>query len=117
MKAVTKLLCGVALSTAVLGNSLNAAPLPPAQEGRRLFLKLNCYGCHGMRGLGGMGPALQGEGAEVASAVLQGKPGGMPSFSAYVTDVDLANLTAYVGTLGTPEEPVFLHWWEETPSE
>ncbi len=32
----------------------NAMALTPAQEGRKVFLSQNCYGCHGGRGGGGI---------------------------------------------------------------
>jgi cytochrome c551 len=95
-----------------------AATLPPSGEGRRLFLKLNCYGCHGMRAAGGMGPNIVGaESGDVNEVVKGGSENGMPSFSTYVTSTDINNLTAYLQSIGTKTEPTFTHWWEAVPSQ
>jgi len=85
-------------------------------EGRRLFLKLNCYGCHGMYATGGMGPNIVHADTEtVRSAVLGGRPGGMPSFAAYVNDRDIRRIAAYLQSIGTSIEPKFMDWWEPIP--
>ncbi len=94
-----------------------ATPLPASSEGRRLFLKLNCYGCHGMNGAGVMGPRLRGMDDDVSEIVRDGSDSGMPAFRRYVTTQDLTNLTAYIRSLGTKFEPVFTHWWEPYPSK
>ena len=100
-----------------LGAQPIAALLPPAGEGRRLFLKLNCYGCHGMRAAGGMGPNIVGaELRDVTEVVQGGSELGMPAFRAYTTKTDLANLTAYLQSIGTPNEPMFVDWWQPIPS-
>lgn len=97
-----------------------AAPAPqvlsPAEEGRRTYLRLNCYGCHGMFAAGAMGPNIIGaERGDVSEAVLQGKDEGMPSYRAYVSSTDITNLTRYLGSIGTPAEPVFMDWWKKVP--
>jgi|SRR5450432_534818 cytochrome c551 len=93
-----------------------SGPLNPAGEGRRVFLKNNCYGCHGGRGGGGMGPNLRGGlDIEVEEAV-HGLPGGMPRFR-NLTDNDISNLEAYFRSLRTPAEPTFTHWWEPIPTQ
>lgn len=90
--------------------------LSPAGEGRRAFLRFNCYGCHGMFAAGAMGPGIVGaERHDVSEAVLRGEEGGMPSFRAYVTDTDITNLTAYLNSIGKPSEPVFMDWWKKVP--
>ncbi|MFO1037547.1 MAG: cytochrome c [Geminicoccaceae bacterium] len=94
-----------------------STPLPASSEGRRLFLKLNCYGCHGMNGAGAMGPKLRGMDDDVSEIVRDGSDSGMPAFRRYVTTQDLTNLTAYIRSLGTKSEPVFTHWWEPYPSK
>lgn len=92
------------------------APLSQAGEGRRLFLKLNCYSCHGMAATGGMGPNIVHRSLEeVSDAVLGGRPGGMPSFAAHVDDKDIRRLAAYLKTIGTDREPVFNDWWIRIP--
>ncbi len=92
------------------------APLSPAGEGRRTFLQLNCYGCHGMFAAGGMGPNIVGtERNDVREAVMRGEDGGMPSYKAYATDTDITNLTAYLRSIGSGSEPVFMDWWKKVP--
>ncbi|QSA96557.1 c-type cytochrome [Methylococcus sp. EFPC2] len=84
-----------------------------AVEGRRAFMRMNCYSCHGMGGHGGgMGPSLIGEADEVNEAVLEGEGEGMPSYRNNLCPNDLANLTAYVQLLGTSVAPTFVNWWE-----
>ena len=95
-----------------------AATLPPAGEGRRLFLALNCYGCHGMFAAGGMGPNIvHAESGDLSEAVLEGGDAGMPSFRAYLTSADIANLAAYLQSIGGPNEPRFMDWWVAVPTK
>jgi mono/diheme cytochrome c family protein len=89
--------------------------LTPAEEGRRAYLRLNCYGCHGMRGTGGMGPRIIGE--DDVGVVLEGSDSGMPSFRNALCPNDLNYLSAYLRSLGTRKEPTFTHWWEPIPSQ
>lgn len=91
-------------------------PLSMPGEGRRLFLKLNCYSCHGMGATGGMGPNIVGRDVDtVRSAVLGGREGGMPSFAAYVDDKDIRRIARYLGSIGTDKEPFFNDWWVPIP--
>jgi mono/diheme cytochrome c family protein len=96
-----------------------AAPtLDPAGEGRRLYLKLNCYGCHSMFATGSMGPNIvHAEHGDVQEAVMQGQGGGMPSFRNYVDATDIDNLTAYLHSIGTAGEPKFMDWWKKNPTK
>ncbi len=93
-----------------------AATLSSAGEGRRVYLKLNCYGCHGMHGYGTMGPNIAGEG-DVTEWIYAGGVQGMPSFRALMTSTDILNMNAYLKSIGTPVEPTFTHWWEAVPSQ
>lgn len=88
-----------------------------AVEGRRAFMRMNCYSCHGATGHGGaMGPSLVGvETGDVSEAVLHGEGEGMPAFKNNLCAKDIANLTAYLQLLGTGTEPVFVNWWEPGP--
>jgi mono/diheme cytochrome c family protein len=91
-------------------------PLPSGGEGRRTFLKLNCYGCHGSFAEGSIGPPLAGVSrGEVAFNVMNGNDEGMPSFAAYVDDTDIDNLTNYFADIGTPNEWRFMDWWKKFP--
>lgn len=95
---------------------LPAQPLNAAGEGRRQYLKLNCYGCHGVAAGGGMGPRIvRRELSEVSAALLDGRPGGMRSFAGIVRQIDITNITAYLQSIGTPEEPTFNDWWIAIP--
>ena len=92
--------------------------LPSAGEGRRTYLKLNCYGCHGNFAGGGIGPGLAGVSrGEVEFNVMNGNAGGMPSFADYVTETDIDNLTNYFAGVGTGNEWVFMDWWKKFPKK
>ncbi|HZP88444.1 MAG TPA: cytochrome c [Burkholderiales bacterium] len=107
----------LALVCAGAVSSASAQTLSPAAEGRRAWLKYNCYGCHGMRAQGGMGPNIAHEADDVGEAVMSGEEGGMPSFRRIVTSTDIANLRAYLRSIGTTSEPKFTHWWEPVPTK
>jgi mono/diheme cytochrome c family protein len=95
-----------------------ASALSPAEEGRRVYLEQNCYGCHGGRGGGGMGPAFRRERpdlGDVSEAVRRGESKGMPAYP-NLTTLDIQNLTAYFRSLRTSAEPTFTHWWEPVPT-
>ncbi|MDO9316549.1 MAG: cytochrome c [Burkholderiaceae bacterium] len=95
---------------------VTTATLSAAGEGRRLYLKLNCYGCHGDRGAGGMGPKVaHAEYGDVSEKVLQGAGEGMISYRAYVNTQDVKNIAAYLASIGKPEEPRFKDWWVAIP--
>jgi len=95
-----------------------AQTLGAAGEGRRLYLKLNCYSCHGMTPTGGMGPNIvHADQGDVSEAVRQGEGGGMRSYSSYVTATDLTNLGAYLRSIGTASEPKFKDWWVAVPTK
>ena len=98
--------------TAVRGK-LNAAG-----EGRRVFLEFNCSACHGNQAGGAWGPDIQGaEQGDIQEAVLQGdaREGGMPSFKGCATKTDVKNLAAYLRSIGTANEPMWLDWWNAVP--
>jgi cytochrome c551 len=96
-----------------------ATALTPAEEGRRVYLRDNCYGCHGGRAGGGMGPSFRGnrpDGEDVSEAVREGKDEGMPAYP-NMTRLEIQNLSAYFRSLRTRSEPTFTHWWEPVPSD
>ena len=91
-------------------------PLNAAGEGRRLFLKLNCYGCHGMGAAGGMGPnVIHAENGDLNEVLKGGGEGGMPSYRQYVSTRDIDNIAAYLKSIGTGGEPTFNDWWVKVP--
>ena len=84
-------------------------------EGRRTFIKLNCAGCHGDRGAGSIGPNIrQAEQGNVNDAVTNGAEG-MPAYGSYLNTTDLANLGAYLRSIGSATEPRFVRWWDPKP--
>jgi cytochrome c oxidase cbb3-type subunit 3 len=81
-------------------------------EGRRLFVRYNCSGCHGGRAGGGMGPSLRdpswiyGSTADrIFNSIAQGRAHGMPSWGVRIPEKEIWELTAYVQSLRTPDEP------------
>jgi cytochrome c551 len=103
--------------------SVAAATLAPVTgsagvtEGRRAWLKYNCYGCHGNNGAGGMGPNVQQtEGQDVATAMFGDKvEGGMRDFTGIASSTDAYNIGVYLLSIGTPSEPKWLDWWNPIP--
>lgn len=94
-----------------------AASLQPAAaqepDGKALYLK-NCAACHQASGKGipGAFPALagnallQGPAPDAATVLLKGR-GGMPDFSASLTDVDIARVLTYArSSWGNAAPPV-----------
>ena len=94
-------------SRIVIGALLCAAFLnagAQAPDGKALFQK-NCAACHQANGKGIPGafpalagnPLVQGAPAEVATVLLKGR-GGMPDFSASLSDADIAQVLTYART-------------------
>ncbi len=74
-------------------------------EGQRLFAQMNCVGCHSHGG-GGMGPPLMdatwiyGAGlADIERSIMEGRPRGMPAFSARLSPQQVWQLVAFVRSL------------------
>jgi mono/diheme cytochrome c family protein len=90
-----------------------AASFADAQQGRKAWMKYNCYGCHGNNAAGGMGPNIQHQGGGDVSEAMNGdaKEGGMRSYAGIATATDATNISTYLGTIGTPNEPKWLDWW------
>jgi cytochrome c551 len=89
-------------------------------NGRKVFLRENCYICHGGRAGGGMCPSLRDDPpdqSDVEDFVLNGSRSGMPSFRGRVSAQEIADIAAYFQTLRSPREPTFTHWWEAVPSQ
>ena len=101
-------------STRVANDSDDGSP----REGRRIFLRENCYGCHGGRAGGGMCPSLREDEPDeddIRRVIRNGTPNGMPPFP-QLTSRDIEHLEAYFDTLGDDDEPTFTHWWEPFPT-
>ncbi len=110
-------LAAVTAAAALAPAAGHAATLSPIQEGRRAWLKYNCYGCHGANGAGGMGPNIQHQEAGDVSSAMNGdaKEGGMISFTGIATSTDAKNIAAYLGSIGTKNEPTWVDWWNPVP--
>lgn len=81
-------------------------------RGREYFTAYNCAGCHGDHGGGGMGPSLRdaqwiygGADASIADSIRAGRAYGMPAWGRMLTDAQVWQLTAYVRSMRTPQEP------------
>lgn len=82
------------------------------QEGRRLFVLMNCSGCHGGRAGGGMGPSLRDEiwlygesEGQIFDSIAQGRNFGMPAWGTQLPEPEIWKLVAYIQSLRTPQEP------------
>jgi cytochrome c oxidase cbb3-type subunit 3 len=82
------------------------------EEGRKLFVRFNCSGCHGGRAGGGMGPSLRDSDwlygstpDRIFNSIAQGRGHGMPSWGTRLPDKQVWELTAYISSLRTPDEP------------
>jgi cytochrome c oxidase cbb3-type subunit 3 len=81
-------------------------------RGREYFTAYNCAGCHGDHGGGGMGPSLRdaqwiygGADVSIADTIRAGRANGMPAWGRMLTDDQIWQLTAYVKSMRTPQEP------------
>jgi len=106
---------GLATSRTGGDDDSNGSPI----EGRRIFMRENCYACHGGFAGGNMCPSLRErrpDEDEVRQVVRNGTRNGMPPFPE-LTEVDIQNLAAYFESLRTRREPTFTHWWEPVPTQ
>jgi cytochrome c oxidase cbb3-type subunit 3 len=84
---------------------------PAISQGQTLFSQMNCSGCHSHGG-GGMGPALiddewryGGRIDQIAASIAEGRPNGMPSWRAKLTQDQIWQLAAYVRSMsGQPSK-------------
>ncbi len=74
-------------------------------EGKRWFRWYNCNGCHASGG-GDIGPALMDaewryghQPAQIVASILQGRPNGMPAFSARMPQDQAWQLAAYIRSM------------------
>jgi len=77
------------------------------EEGRFLYIRMNCAYCHGFTGKGGMGPDLTdtrwrygGSDVDIFSSIWRGRAKGMPAWGAVLTENQIWELAAYVRALG-----------------
>ena len=123
MRMTSGLLGGFACAAAVAALAVGSSAVLAGKDsdrspvnGRKVFLKANCYVCHGGRAGGGMCPNLRETRPDDKNVVRRGTPSGMPAFENILTDQEIEDVMAYIQTLGTSREPTFTHWWEAVPS-
>jgi mono/diheme cytochrome c family protein len=83
------------------------------EQGRQLFVQMNCAGCHGGHAGGGMGPNLRSPkewlygdtAAKIFDSISMGRGEGMPAWGTKLPPDVIWKLVAYVQSLGTPQEP------------
>lgn len=82
------------------------------EEGRRLFVAMNCSGCHGGRGGGGMGPSLRDElwiygndDARIFDSIAAGRANGMPAWGSRLPSQEIWKMVAYIQSMRTEREP------------
>ncbi|MBW4053756.1 MAG: cytochrome c [Proteobacteria bacterium] len=83
------------------------------EQGRRIFVQMNCAGCHGGHAGGGMGPDLRPDHifafgntpAELFDSISEGRGMGMPAWGMKLPPDVIWKLVAYIQSLGTAQEP------------
>ena len=82
------------------------------QDGRRLFLAMNCDGCHGGHGGGGMGPSLRdpdwiygGTDPHIFDSIAAGRAYGMPAWGRTLPATEIWKMVTYIRSLRTGREP------------
>jgi cytochrome c oxidase cbb3-type subunit 3 len=75
-------------------------------EGQRLYAAYNCAGCHAPGGGGAIGPALRDDEwrygfapFNIYSAIVEGRPDGMPSFRNKIPDQQVWQIVAYIQSM------------------
>lgn len=77
------------------------------EEGRFLYVRMNCAYCHGFDGKGGMGPDLTDQrwrygasDADIFNSIFRGRAQGMPAWGEILPQIQIWELVAYVQSLG-----------------
>lgn len=77
------------------------------QQGRELYIRMNCAGCHAYTGKGNMGPNLTdgewrygGLPIQIYRTIHDGRPQGMPAWGTALPPDEIWKLVAYVQSLG-----------------
>ena len=85
-----------------LGRGSGAAAGGPAGRGEALFVSAGCAGCHSLGGRGGtVAKAIAGVDQALLLRRVRGGTAGMPVFSpSSLTDEEVAEIAAYLGSLG-----------------
>jgi len=87
-----------------------------AEEGHRLYDRMNCAGCHGYKAKGGMGPDLTdnhwrygGTPVQIYKSIYEGRPKGMPAWGRALPSNSIWQLTSYIESLGGSFPPAQYH--------
>ena len=84
-------------------------PNPQAiEQGKQLYIQMNCAGCHAYNGKGNMGPDLTdsewrygGLPVQIYQSIFDGRPQGeLPSWGAALPPAEIWKLVAYIQSLG-----------------
>jgi len=77
------------------------------EEGRFLYIRMNCAYCHAFDGTGGMGPDLTdnqwrygSSDVDVFNTIYRGRAKGMPAWGPVLTEDQIWKLVAYIRALG-----------------
>ncbi len=77
------------------------------EQGKQLYIQMNCAGCHAYNGKGNMGPDLTdsewrygGLPVQIYQSIFDGRPQGMPSWGAALPPAEIWKLVAYIQSLG-----------------
>ena len=77
------------------------------EQGRQLFIQMNCAGCHGFDAKGGVGPDLTdtywrygGTPAAIYKSIYEGRPQGMPAWGRALPPDSIWLVVAYIQSLG-----------------
>ena len=80
------------------------------EEGRFLYIRMNCAYCHAFDGTGGMGPDLTdnqwrygSSDADVFETIYRGRAQGMPAWGNVLTEDQIWKLVSYVRSLGSKQ--------------
>ena len=86
------------------------------EQGRFLYIRMNCAYCHGFDGKGGMGPDLTdkrwrygGSDVDIFSSIYRGRGQGMPAWGAMLPENQIWQLVAYVNALGGANPTRYSH--------
>ena len=90
----------------VVPNPADARP-GAITRGKQLFVRMNCAGCHGYDAKGGMGPDLTdrywrygGSPLAIYASIIEGRPQGMPAWSAAIPSEEVWDIVAYIESFG-----------------
>jgi mono/diheme cytochrome c family protein len=98
-----QILVGTQTAFAGLSPDAQLAGADALARGASLYVTQGCASCHALEGRGGpVGPRIVGADAEIVAQRVRQGPVGMPLFSAAgLTDVEIADITAYLRSLGS----------------